>query len=180
VVRKILPLLLLSALPWSGAAGQTPSAPPPAPKSPLAVAALEIRPAHPGPDTLCQLSVQVKNGGSRKASALAFTVRVNGEPLAVYKRQVFLQVIDPGTTATVRLFNFWTTETGRPVPRDGQLRLEVALAEARWVEVKTEKGAEVVTPGEAVPGLPVSASLTVPLPGVPGRPGGRSSSAPSL
>jgi hypothetical protein len=184
VRRKTLPLLLLlSALLPGGAAGQAPQAPPPAPKSPLApltVTAIEIRPANPGPDTLCQLAVKVKNGGTRKASALVFAVRVNGLPLAVYKRQVYLQVIDPGTTATVGLFNLWTTETGRPLPKDGQLRLEVTLAEARWVEVKTEGtagtagtagGTEVVTPGEAVPSLPVSASLVVPLQGAPAKSG---------
>jgi hypothetical protein len=113
--------------------------------------------------------VKVKNGGARKASALAFTVRINGLPLSVYKRQVYLQVIDPGATAEVRLFNFWTTETGRPLPKDGQLRVEVALAEARWVEVKSEGGAFVVTPAGAVPGLPMPApaSLTVPLKAAP-------------
>jgi hypothetical protein len=145
------------------AAGQTAPSPAQVSKPSLAVESIEILPASPGPDTLCQLRVKVKNGGTRKASALAFSVRVNGEPLAVYKHQVYLQQIDPGSTAEVRLFNFWTTETGRPVAKDGKLRLEVALAEARWVEVKSEGGAEVVTPAGDVPGLPVSASLTVPL-----------------
>jgi hypothetical protein len=127
------------------------------------VESVEILPASPGPDTLCQLRVKVKNGGTHQASALVFAVRINGESLAVYKHQIYLQQIDPGATAEVHLFNFWTTETGRPIPKDGTLRVEVALAEARWVEVKSEGGAEVVTPVGAVPGLPVSASLTVPL-----------------
>jgi hypothetical protein len=153
-------LLLLLAIFPDIAAGQAAPAPS---KPPLAVEAVEIRPANPGLDTLCQLRVKVRNGGTRKASSLAFAVRINGAPLAVYKHQVYLQVIDPGATAEVRLFNFWTTETGRPLPKDGPLRLEVALAEARWVEVKSEGGAEVVTPVGTVPGLPVSASLAVPL-----------------
>jgi len=139
----------------------------PAPATPakplLTVESVEILPASPGPDTLCQLRAKVRNSGTHKASALAFAVRVNGETLAVYKYQIYLQQIDPGSTVEVRLFNFWTTETGRPVAKDGKLRVEVTLAEARWVEVRSEGGAEVVTPVGTVPGLPVSASLTVPL-----------------
>ena len=161
----LLGLLLLVAIRPGIAAGQAAPASPKAPTAPIAMDAIEVRPANPGPDTLCQLRVKVRNGGAKKASSLVFTVRINGQPLAVYKRQVYLQVIDPGTTAEVRLFNFWTTETGRPLPKDGQLRVDVALAEARWVEVKSEGGAEVVTPVGTVPGLPTSASLAVPIKG---------------
>jgi len=169
-------LLALLTLPVRPAAGQ---APPPAgkpasPASPLALASVEIRPANPGPDTLCQLRVKLKNGGARKVSVLAFTVRINGEPIPVYKRQIYLQTVDAGATAEIRLYNFWTTETHRPLPKDGQLRVEVALDEARWVEVKTEAGAEVTTPGDKVPGLPVQASLAVPLKAAaPAKPGGK-------
>ncbi|HZF07628.1 MAG TPA: CARDB domain-containing protein [Thermoanaerobaculia bacterium] len=175
--RLNAPSLLLSllALLAGPAAGQ--GAPPPAekpaekpvekpagkPASPLALESVEIRPAHPGPDTLCQLRVKLKNGGTKKASVFAFTVRINGEPVPVYQRQTYLQTVDPGTVGEVRLFNFWTTETRRPLPKDGQLRVEVALDEARWVEVKNEGGAEVTTPLDKVPGLPVQTRLAVPL-----------------
>src|SRR6185369_99101 len=106
----LLGLLLLVAIRPGIAAGQAAPASPKAPTAPIAMDAIEVRPANPGPDTLCQLRVKVRNGGAKKASSLVFTVRINGQPLAVYKRQVYLQVIDPGTTAEVRLFNFWTTE----------------------------------------------------------------------
>jgi hypothetical protein len=161
--RKLSNFALFALLALSPALAAGQPAPAPAPKPPLAVEGVEILPASPGPDTLCQLRVKVKNGGTHKASALVFAVRINGEPLAVYKHQIYLQQIGPGATAEVHLFNFWTTETGRPIPKDGKLRVEVALAEARWVEVRSEGGTEVVTPVGAVPGLPVSASLTVPL-----------------
>lgn len=135
----------------------TPKAPP------LAVESIEVRPPNPGPDTLCQLRVRVRNRGSRQASALGFTVRVGGQELAVYRNQLYLQTIAPGAAGEVRLFNFWTSETGRPAPADGKLKVEVTLAEARWVEVKTENGAEVWRPAGTVEGLPASAALVLDL-----------------
>jgi hypothetical protein len=175
IARPFLLALLLFAIRPGIAVSQGVQGAPASPKAPIApvsVVAVEIRPASPGPDSLCQLRVKVRNGGTRKASSLVFAVRIDGQPLAVYKRQVYLQVIDPGATAEVRLFNFWTTETGRPLPKDGQLRVEVALAEARWVEVKSEGGAEVVTPLGTIEGLAGAspASLTVPLKGAAAKP----------
>jgi hypothetical protein len=148
-------LLALLAPPAPGAA--TPA------KALLTVESIAIQPASPGPDTLCRLTIRVKNAGPRKASYLAFAVRLNGEPVEVYKRHLYLQTLPPGAATEVRLFNFWTTETGRPVPKDRTLRIEVALTEARWVEVRSEGGAEVVKPAGPVLGLPVSANLAVPL-----------------
>jgi hypothetical protein len=162
--KLVLVSLLTLSIVNPKATGQPP--PPPAAKSPLSVEAVEILPADPGPETLCQLRVKIRNGGTRKISALAFAVRLGGLALPVYQHQIYLRRIEPGTTAEVRLFNFWTTEAGRPAPlapKDGRLQVEVSLTEARWVEVKNEGGAEVVTPGGSVPGLPVSAKLTVPL-----------------
>jgi hypothetical protein len=131
----------------------------PAKPSPVALEGVDVRPPRPGPDTLCQLRVRVKNGGSRKLSALGFEVKLNGQALPVYKSQLYLQTIAPGETAEVRLFNFWTTETGRSAPADGKLKVEVALKEAQWVEVKTEGGAEVWKPVGPVEGLPVAAAV---------------------
>ena len=60
--------------------------------------------------------------------------------------------------------DFWTTETGRPAPADGKLRVTVTLRAAQWVGITTEDdGTEVWTLGEAVPGLPVTQELVVPL-----------------
>lgn len=152
--------VLLAALlaPFAAVAAE-----PPAKPAPLTVEAIEVKPPNPGPDTLCQLRVRVKNAGPRQTSALAFEVRVGGQELPVYRKQLYLQTIAPGATGEVRLFNFWTSETGRPAPADGKLKVEVALKEARWVEVKQEGGAEVWRPGGPVEGLPALATLTVAL-----------------
>lgn len=134
---------------------------PAAAASPLALAAVTITPPNPGPDTLCQLRVEVKNGGDRIASQLAFAVKVNGQELPVYKNQLFMQRLEPGKTSTVRLYNFWTTETGRAAPADGKYRVEVTLASAQWYTVATKDAVEEWTPQGAVPGLPVTTTATV-------------------
>lgn len=127
--------------------------------SPLTLGTLHLAPANPGADTLCQLRVEVANKGDHIASQLAFTVKINGQELPVYRNQLFMQRIDPGKTSTVRLYNFWTTETGRPAPADGKYRVEVTLREAKWYEIATKDGVEEWTPLQPVTGLPVRASL---------------------
>jgi hypothetical protein len=144
----------------AAAAQEAPATPPPAP---LAIAEVAIEPAAPGPETLCKLRVKVRNEGPQIASRLAFEVKLNGQPLAVYANQLYLQNLPPGEVSEVRLYNFWTTETGRPLPKDSKLTVEVALKEASWVEVKTEEGVEVSRPLGTVPGLPVAKSLTITL-----------------
>src|SRR5690242_9338713 len=77
------------------AAENRPPAPAPSPAaSQLLVTAIHVTPPTPGADTLCQLRVEVKNGGERVASQLAFTVKVNGHELPVYGRQLFMQRLD--------------------------------------------------------------------------------------
>jgi hypothetical protein len=129
--------------------------------SPLALAAITITPPNPSADTLCQLKVDVANKGDRIASQLAFTVKVNGQELPVYRNQLFMQRLDAGKTSTVRLYNFWTTETSRPAPADGKYRVEVTLREAKWYEIATKDGVEEWTPRDVVPGLPVTATAVV-------------------
>lgn len=131
---------------------------------PLALASVRIEPAAPAADTLCQLRVEVANAAERPVSALDFGVALGGTPLKVYEKQLFLENLAPGSTTEIRLYNFWTTETGRPAPADGKLRLTVTLRAAQWVEITTEDdGTEVWTLGDAVPGLPVARELVVPL-----------------
>ncbi|HVS15197.1 MAG TPA: hypothetical protein VMV46_14810 [Thermoanaerobaculia bacterium] len=135
----------------------------------LVLAAVEVAPPDPGDETLCQLRVRVENRGERPASALGFEVRLDGEPLAVYEKQLFYQKLPPGQTSEVRLFNFWTTETGRARPADGVLDVEVVLREAVWLEITEEKEegsdqpVEVWTPVGEVAGLPVSKTLVLRL-----------------
>jgi hypothetical protein len=142
------------------ATGRADEPPKPA-SSPLTLRAVTVTPATPGTDTLCELRVDVANEGDRIASQLGFTVEVNGQELPVYRNQLFMQRLDPGKTASVRLYNFWTSETSRPAPKDGKYRIEVTLREAKWYEIATQEGVEDWTPLSAVPGLPVTASLTV-------------------
>lgn len=127
----------------------------------LVLEAVKVDPASPGPDTLCKLSVTIRNAGSQTASALGFRVKVDGKELAVYVNELFFKPIAAGATAEVKLHNFWSNETGRPFPTTGKLTVEVTLTEARWMDVKTENGAEVWTPVGPVEGLPVSKSITL-------------------
>jgi len=130
--------------------------------SPLNLESIEVTPDKPGPDTLCKLRVRVRNAGAQTASRLAFGVRLNGERIAVYESSLFLKPIAPGGTVEVPLYNFWSTETSRPAPKEGKLLVEVELRQAEWMKVeKDAKGAEIWTPIGAVTGLPVSRSLTV-------------------
>jgi hypothetical protein len=118
----------------------------------------------PGPESLVRLTVEIANRGEEIASALVFTVTVAGQPLPVYEKQVFLKAIPPGGTTELRLYNFWTGETGRPAPAGGKLPVEVTLTEARWMDVSTDdEGVEVWKPLGEVEGLPASASTVVTL-----------------
>jgi hypothetical protein len=155
--------LVLSLLPAPAIAEQPREPPPPPP--PLVLEAVEILPRALAPDTLCQLRVQVRNRGERAISQLAFRVTVNGQELPVYRNQLFMQALPPGELSEVRLYNFWSTETGRPAPADGRLRVDVALTEAQWYRIADEEGVEVWTPLGEVPGLPASASVDLSLAG---------------
>jgi hypothetical protein len=159
--RSLLPLAVLLILVLAAAglpAQQGDKAPPP-----LSIEAVKVEPASPAPDTLCRLSVTVRNAGTRRASAFEIAVRINGQELPAYKSRLYLQPIEPGATGEIRLFNFWSSETGRPAPQDGKLAVEVTLTRAAWVEKETKDGAEIWTPAGAVEGLPVSktANLTM-------------------
>ena len=129
----------------------------------LTLEAVKVDPASPGPDTLCKLSVTVKNTGTKTASALGFRVKVDGKELAVYGNELFFRPVAAGAATEIKLHNFWSNETGRPFPTGGRMTVEVMLTEARWMDVKTENGAEVWTPVGPVEGLPASKSVTLTL-----------------
>ena len=67
----------------------------------------------------------------------------------------------------IALYNFWTSESGRPAPADGRVEVLVRLREARWVEVsEVEEDGETVevwTPVGDVAGLPQTVSVTLEL-----------------
>jgi len=150
----VLGALLFAA---SSRGGETPEPASP----PVTLGSVTVTPATPGADTLCELRVDVINRGEHIASQLAFAVKVNGKELPVYRNQLFMQRLDPGKTTTVRLYNFWTTESTRPAPKDGKYRIEVTLREAKWYEIATKDGVEDWTPLSAVAGLPLVATVTV-------------------
>jgi hypothetical protein len=154
-----IPCLLLLPLLLGGAATTRAEAPKPS----LTLEAVRIEPASPRPDTLCHLAVTLKNAGTQRASALEFVVKVNGQELPAYKKRLYLVPVEPGATREVRLFNFWSTETGRPAPANGKLNVEVTLARASWAQKGARDGAEVWTPAGEVPGLPVTRSVTLTL-----------------
>ncbi len=138
-----------------------------APAPEVVLAGFEVTPAAPGRETLCRLVATVDNNGRRAVYGFGFDVELDGRPLPVYEKQLFLQVIEAGESGEVALYNFWTSERGRPAPADGKLAVVVRLREARWVEVtEVEEDGETVevwTPVGDVAGLPQTASRTLEL-----------------
>lgn len=133
-----------------------------APAATLSIEEIVVEPEKPGADTLCQLRIKVKNPGTDVASQFGFGVKLNGQDLGIYGNQLFMFPVEPGATSELKLYNFWTTETSRAMPKDGKLTVEVSLKEAQWMKIETdEEDVEVWTPLGAVPGLPVSKSITL-------------------
>lgn len=154
---RLAPLVLLAALPVVGQEAEVPAPPP------VTVESVRIEPARPAADTLCKLFVEIANTGDEIATQLGFEVRLNGQPIDVYETQLYMFPVPAGETKELQLFNFWTTETGRPAPANGKLEVEVELLEARWVEISDQEGVEVWDPIGPVPGLPSSAKLELEL-----------------
>ena len=120
-----------------------------------------------GPETLCKLRVKLRNGGTQKVSSFLFGVRINGQSVKTYDQTVYTQAIDPSATGEIELFNFYSSESSGPKPKDGNLTVEVTLKEARWVEIKKDGQASVWTPLGEVKGLPSSKSVTKPIKAAP-------------
>ena len=127
----------------------------------LTVEKISVEPASPGPDTLCKLRVTLRNAGKEIASQLDFRVSINGQELPVYRNQLFMFPIEPDQTAEIKLYNFWSTETSRSMPKDGKLNIEVSLVGAQWMKIETEEEVEVWKPLGPVDHLPVVGNLTL-------------------
>jgi hypothetical protein len=127
----------------------------------LTVEKISVEPASPGPDTLCKLRVTLRNAGKEIASQLDFRVSINGQELPVYRNQLFMFPIEPDQTAEIKLYNFWSTETSRSMPKDGKLNIEVSLVGAQWMKIETEEEVEVWKPLGSVDHLPVVGNLTL-------------------
>lgn len=162
-----VPLLALALLIAGPAQAQEEGAEPPAPL--LTVEEVIVEPSSPAADTLCRLRVKLRNRGDKVASRLGFTVRLNGQELGVYGNQLFMYPVPPGAVEEIPLYNFWSTESSRPMPAGGKLKVEVTLTEAVWTKSEMEKDdqgeIEVWTPLGAVPGLPVGSSVTLEMRG---------------
>jgi len=130
---------------------------------PITIEAVLISPQAPGPDTLCKLAVRLKNRSARTVTAFGFEVKVNGHDLTIYGNQRYLEPIPPGETRELQLYNFWSTETDRPALKDGKVEVEVALAEARFVEKTMEGNVPVWTLQDLVQGLPSRAVAKSPF-----------------
>jgi hypothetical protein len=100
---------------------------------PLQIVAVDIQPMQTAPDTLHRLKVRIRNSGSQPATDLTFQVTVSGQRIAVYLNHSFRPDLQPGKETDVPLYNFWSSETSRPFPKDGRLTIEVRLTSARWV-----------------------------------------------
>jgi hypothetical protein len=132
-------------------------------ESPIALQSVEVLPEKPGAETLCRLKVEIVNRADQPVTAFGFDVTVAGHPLPVYRNQLFLKVVPAGATVELPLYNFWTSETGRPAPAGDKMPVEITLREARWVKVGEEEDTEVWELQGEVPGLPVSARTVVEL-----------------
>ena len=81
--------------------------------------------------------------------------------MPVYRNQLFMYPLEAGKTAEIKLYNFWSTETSRPMPADGKLKVDVTLAGAQWTRISMEDDVEVWEPLGEVTGLPISKSVTL-------------------
>jgi len=135
-----------------------------APASELTLEKIRVDPPHPGPDTLCKLTVTIRNHGAKTASQFGLKVSINGDALPVYGSQLFLSPIAPDASLDLPLYNFWSTESARTPPSRGRLQVEVTLTEAQWTEIATDDdGVEVWTPLGAVDPLPPPLKIKVPI-----------------
>jgi hypothetical protein len=110
--------------------------------STLQIVAVDVAPAGRGPrptepaaavpDTLYALRIRLRNGGTDPANDLSFQVTVSGQRLAPYLNHSFKSELPPGKETEVSLYNFWSSEAGRPFPKDGRLVVDVQLTGARW------------------------------------------------
>lgn len=157
---KSLPtLVLVMLLTLSSAVGQAQEGAEQSPQ--ITIESISIEPSSPAADTLCKLKVTLQNHGTEIASQLDFKVKINDQDLPVYRNQIFMFPLAAGQKGEIELYNFWSTETSRPMPKDGKLEVEVTLAAAQWTKVAMEEEVEVWTPLGEVAGLPNSKSVTL-------------------
>ena len=130
----------------------------------LVLEAAEVTPGTAAADALCQLRARIKNTGQAIASGFVFGVKLNEHEMGVYRNHVFMEPIQQGETHSLRLYGFWTSETGRPLPAAGDLVIELSLLEARWMKAEKDAGGTLVWSDlGAVEGLPLVTRQTLKL-----------------
>jgi hypothetical protein len=92
--------------------------------------------------TVEKIAVEPANPGPDTLCKLQVTLRNAGKEIA-------------------KLYNFWSTETSRTMPKDGKLNIEVSLVGAQWMKIETEEEVEVWKPLGPVDHLPVAGNLTL-------------------
>jgi len=157
---KLVPAVIVAVL-ILGTAAYLPAQDEAAATPKITIEAITIEPSAPAADTLCKLQVTLKNHGTETASQLDFKVKINDQMLPVYRNQLFMFPLAAGATADLKLYNFWSTETSRPMPKDGKLNIEVSLVGAQWTKVSMEEDTEVWQPLGEVEGLPHTQSVTL-------------------
>ena len=157
--KTLLAAALVLSLALGPAAGLAQDAEKPSPQ--ITIESITVEPSSPTADTLCKLKVTLQNHGSEIASQLDFKVKINDQALAVYRNQIFMFPVPAGETAEIKLYNFWSTETSRPMPKNGKLEVEVTLAAAQWTQISMEEETEVWAPLGEVAGLPQSKNVTL-------------------
>lgn len=159
-VRRVLILALAGIIAVAApSVGQEAAADSPAPE--VTIESITITPDKPAADTLCKMSIRLKNHGQSIASKLGVTVSINGTQVPVYANHLWMFPLPAGEAADLSLYNFWSTETSRPMPKDGKLTVEVTLNEAERYSIEMAAGVETWTPLGAAEGLPSSASVTL-------------------
>ena len=163
--KLVLPTALTNAALVIGLVAATAAAPLEAqdetPASLVSLQAVVVDPVDPAIDTLCKLRVTIRNAGEETVSQLGFDITINDVQLPVYTNQLFMYPVEAGAALEIPLYNFWSTETSRPAPADGKLRLEVTLRDAQWMKIEMEDDVEVWTPLGAVDILPPTETLTL-------------------
>ena len=140
-----------------GTIGQPVPPPIAVPAATVAITSLNITPERPESGRLCQLHVTVANRGSRPASRFRFAVRVNGRTLPAYRRVMYFDVVQPGTSTSIRLYNFWSADGGTST-----MAVEVTLAGADWVDSQVASdGVPRWSPDGRVGPLPAISRVTV-------------------
>lgn len=154
-MTRLLPLLLCAISILPGGRAARPSA------QLLSVSAVAIDPDEPTTDSLCTLSVTIRNDGEQSASRFRFAVFVNDVALPAYEVREFHTAVAAGEERSLVLLNFWATEESRPPPEDGTLTVRVELTQASWVRIAVdEDGVEEQILAGAVSGLPSRTHVT--------------------